>query len=67
MAKTRGIRLKDHEEKLVQDFLAQNPFFDFSTMARIAITKFINDPQLTVKPVNSKKSSKSKKSRESLI
>ena len=56
MAKTRGIRFKDNEEKMVQDFLKQNPFFDFSSMARLAITKFIEAPELTVKPVKPEKS-----------
>jgi hypothetical protein len=51
MAKTRAIRFSDKEEKLIQDFLKQNPFFDFSSLARTSILKFIHEPSLRIKAV----------------
>lgn len=53
MTKTRAIRFSQNEEKLIQEFLKQNPFFDFSTLARTAITTFIQDPRLILKAVKS--------------
>ncbi|MBT4791854.1 MAG: hypothetical protein HON90_09810 [Halobacteriovoraceae bacterium] len=51
MSKTKGIRLSDSEERLVNEFLKKNPFFDFSSMARTAISKFIEDPQIKLTPI----------------
>lgn len=51
MAKTRAIRFSDQEEKLINEFLKRNPFFDFSTLARTALFKFIEDPSIKIKPV----------------
>lgn len=53
MAKTRAIRFSETEEKLIQEFLKQNPFFDFSSLARTAILTFIQDPRLSLKAVKS--------------
>jgi len=53
MAKTRAIRLSENEEKMIQEFLKQNPFFDFSSLARTAIFSFIQDPHLSIKAVKS--------------
>jgi len=62
MSKTRAIRLQDHEDKQVQDFLNQNPFFDFSSMARMAITRFITNPQIEIRPVKTRKPSAPRRS-----
>jgi hypothetical protein len=51
MAKTRAIRLSDKEEALISKFLMVNPLFDFSSLARTSILSFIENPQITIKPV----------------
>jgi hypothetical protein len=51
MAKTRAIRFTEQDEKLIQEFLKYNAFFDFSTLARTAILSFIQDPHLILKAV----------------
>lgn len=57
MTKTRAIRVSEQEEKLIQEFLKKNPFLDFSTLARLAIRRFIENPHLEVRGIksNSKK------------
>lgn len=55
MAKTRAIRLTEKEEKQIRKFLEQNPMFDFSTLARVSISQFIENPQLKLKPVRKAK------------
>jgi hypothetical protein len=45
-SKVRGIRFTKSEDDLIESFLQKNPFFDFSTIARIAITEFIRNPKL---------------------
>lgn len=51
MSKTRAIRFSDEEEKLIKKFLAANPYFDFSTLARASIFQFIEKPNIEFKPV----------------
>ena len=51
MSKTRAIRLSDQDEKRIEEFLRNNPLFDFSSLARLAILGFIKDPKLTIYPV----------------
>jgi|LakMenEpi03Aug12_release.lakeMendotaPanAssembly.Ray.scaffolds.fasta_scaffold6245618_1 hypothetical protein len=48
---TKAIRFKDEELEAINTFLKQNPFFDFSTLAKIAIAKFIKNPELQLEPV----------------
>jgi hypothetical protein len=48
---TKAVRFKDEEIEAINRFLKQNPYFDFSTLAKIAISKFIENPQLNLKPV----------------
>ena len=55
MSKTRAIRFSDKEQRQIEEFLAKNPFFDFSTLARMAILEFVENPKMTLKAV--KKSS----------
>lgn len=47
---TRAIRFNDKEEKAIKDFLEKNPYFDFSTVARMAIISFIENPELKLVP-----------------
>jgi hypothetical protein len=51
MAKVRGVRFTAQEEALIEEFIRKNPFFDFSTLAKIAILEFIKNPELNFTPV----------------
>lgn len=51
MARTRAIRFSDSEEKQIEEFLTNNSFLDFSSMARLAILDFLRNPKITVRPV----------------
>ena len=53
MAKVRGVRFTEEEEALIEEFIRKNPFFDFSTLAKVAILEFIRRPELRFTPVNS--------------
>jgi hypothetical protein len=54
MAKVRGVRFTIQEEALIEEFLQKNPFFDFSTLSKIAILEFIKKPELYFTPVGQK-------------
>ena len=41
VTKTKAIRLSESEDRLIEEFLRKNPFFDFSSLARTAILKFM--------------------------
>lgn len=49
---TKAVRFSDKEEQKINDFLEVNSFLDFSTLARIAIINFIENPELKLKPIN---------------
>jgi hypothetical protein len=51
---TKAVRFTEKEEKMINTFLETNPFFDFSTLARISILKFIQNPEITLKPITYK-------------
>ena len=51
MSKTRAIRLSATEDQKIDEFLKHNPFFDFSTLARMAILGFIKEPKLIIQPI----------------
>lgn len=51
MSKTRTLRLSETEDRLVEEFLKRNKFFDFSSLTRIALMSFIEKPDLTITPV----------------
>lgn len=51
MSKVRAIRLSPAEEKQIQEFLRRNPFFDFSTVTRLALVRFMENPSLNLKAV----------------
>lgn len=56
MAKVvRTVRFDQSEIKKIEEFLKRNPFLDFSTLTRIAISHFIENPTLNVHPVKSKR------------
>ena len=47
---TKAVRFSDKEDKAIKDFLKKNPYFDFSTVARMAIINFIENPQINLIP-----------------
>lgn len=49
--KSRAVRFSDQEEEEIQRFLELNPFLDFSTLARVAIKRFMENPQIEMKPI----------------
>lgn len=58
---SRTVRFTKEELKAIEQFLEQNPFFDFSTLTRVAIKAFLEDPKL---PLRAVKNSKPVKNRE---
>ena len=61
MSKTRAIRFSDKEDRLIEEFLAKNTFFDFSTLARTAILAFMKEPNLVFRPVKGEEGFPNKK------
>lgn len=53
MSRTRAIRFSKEEEKFIEEFLNTNSFFDFSSLARIAIMNFVKNPTVTIRPIKS--------------
>ncbi len=53
--KTRTARFSERELERIEQFLKQNPFLDFSTLVRVAVSSFIENPSLVVKPLTQKK------------
>jgi oligoribonuclease (3'-5' exoribonuclease) len=55
---TRTVRFTAKEIEEIEVFLHENPFFDFSTLTRLAVAEFIRHPKLQVKAIkeNPKKS-----------
>ena len=51
MSKTRAIRFSDEEERLIKAFLEANPLFDFSTLTRVSIRQFIENPKIELKKI----------------
>ena len=43
---SRAVRFSEQENEAIKNFLEKNPYFDFSTIARMAILKFIENPQI---------------------
>lgn len=43
---TKAVRFSDREEEMISDFLTKNPYFDFSTLTRMALLNFIQNPSL---------------------
>lgn len=52
---TKAVRFSEQEDKAIKEFLAKNPFLDFSTLARMAILNFIENPNLNLKPAKLEK------------
>lgn len=58
---TKAIRFSEKEDKAIKQFIENNPYFDFSTIARMAILKFIENPQIDLKPAKIEKEEKTNK------
>lgn len=50
--KPRAVRFSEAEEKAITDFLAINSFLDFSTLARLSIIAFMENPEIKLKPIS---------------
>ncbi len=48
---SRALRLSAKDVKDIDRFLAENPIFDFSTLARVAIRQFIESPNIKIKGI----------------
>jgi hypothetical protein len=51
---SRTIRFKEDEIRLIEEFLDKNPFFDFSSLTRLAVSEFVKNPTLQIKAVTPK-------------
>jgi hypothetical protein len=49
---TRTVRFDKREAELIDAFLAQNEFLDFSRLTRLAVYQFIQNPVLKIRPVS---------------
>ncbi|MBC7457479.1 MAG: hypothetical protein H7235_04325 [Bdellovibrionaceae bacterium] len=54
----RTVRFDKKELARIEEFLKANPFFDFSTLTRLSVQRFIENPQLQVKAISSKSKQK---------
>lgn len=52
---TKAVRFNEKEDKAIKEFLERNSFLDFSTLARMAILSFIENPTITLKPAKLEK------------
>ena len=48
---SRTVRFKKGETEQIDLFLMENPFFDFSSLTRVALVQFIQDPKLPLKGI----------------
>jgi len=53
-ALTRTVRFNPEEVKRIDHFLQQNHFLDFSSLARLAICQFIENPSVTIRGISPK-------------
>jgi hypothetical protein len=61
---TRTVRFQKEEAELIDQFLEKNPILDFSTLARLAVTRFIKKPELQLVGVESKPSPAKRRNQE---
>lgn len=50
--KIRTVRFTEEDIKFIEAFLKKNYFFDFSTLARVAIRNFIENPHLQIESIS---------------
>jgi hypothetical protein len=58
---SRTIRFKKDELDLIEKFLAKNPFFDFSSLTRIAVVEFVKNPPIQIVGVQARELVKEKR------
>lgn len=46
----KTIRFNSREIKEIEEFLENNPLLDFSTLIRMSVTKFTQEPEFKLKP-----------------
>jgi hypothetical protein len=59
---SRTVRFSSKEAKEIEQFLRDNPFLDFSTLARLALAEFIRDPKIKINPLYPHKNIKAARS-----
>ena len=57
----RTVRFDKKDLQKIEEFLKQNSFLDFSSLARISINNFIENPTVQIKPLNNSQQIASKK------
>ena len=57
----RTVRFDKKDLQKIEEFLKQNSFLDFSSLARISINHFIENPTVQIKPLNNSKLKSTKK------
>lgn len=61
---TRTVRFDKTTIDKIDLFLKLNPFLDFSTLARLSINNFIENPNLKIQPINKRSVKQNIRSRE---
>ena len=56
----RTVRFDNKDLSKIEDFLKQNSFLDFSSLARMSINHFIENPTVQIKAVQNKTAKASK-------
>jgi hypothetical protein len=60
----KTVRFKESEINSIEDFLAENPAIDFSTLIKLAVGKFLTSPTLNkAQDINKDKLSNKKQER----
>ena len=57
----RTVRFDEKDLSKIEEFLKQNSFLDFSSLARMSINRFIENPTVQIKAVQNKSTKASKK------
>ena len=47
----RTVRFDDKQIKRIEEFLGRNPFLDFSSLTRMAIDQFVQNPTVQIQPI----------------
>lgn len=47
----RTVRFDDKQMKRIDEFLGRNPFLDFSSLTRMAIDQFVQNPTVQIQPI----------------
>ena len=47
----RTVRFDDKQITRIEEFLGRNPFLDFSSLTRMAIDQFVQNPTVQIQPI----------------